>query len=113
MKDSAVTENLSASERLDDDSTRLRQMRLRYIGMNYLQALANLGLLKGATTCNLKFGERCVLDKKKKVKFVTAIHHTGGLFYCVHINIWGLTKTASLGGHRYFVSVVNDYFRHC
>ena len=33
-------------------------------------------VLEGTLTYNLKFGERCVLDKKMKVKFGTVIHHS-------------------------------------
>jgi len=55
--------------------------------------------------------DSCVLNKK--VKFDTVTHHLHSLLELVHVNIWGPTKTASLGGHRYFVSIVDDYFRHC
>ena len=79
--------------------------------MDSLQALAKQELLEGAITYNLEFGER--LDKKAKVKFGTTIHHTGGLLDCIHINVWSSTKTASLRGHRYFVSFVDDCSRHC
>jgi len=54
---------------------------------------------EGATTYNLEFGEYCVLDKETKVKFGIVIHYTRGLLYCVHIDIWGPAKTASLGGY--------------
>jgi len=47
------------------------------------------------------------------VKFGTAIHYTGGLLDCVHIDIWGSTKNASLRGHQYFVSFVDDCSRYC
>jgi len=47
------------------------------------------------------------------VNFDTAIHHMGDILDCVHIDVWGPTKTASLGGHRYFVSFIDDYSRHC
>ena len=80
--------------------------------MNSLQALIKKGLLEGVTTCNLKFGKYCVLDKETKVRFGTAIHYMGGLLDCVDINVWGPIKTASLGSHRYFVSFVNDCSRH-
>ena len=66
--------------------------------MNSLQVLATQGLLESALTCNLKFGERCVLDMKMKVK--TATHHLEGLLDCVHFDAWGLTKTTLLGGYR-------------
>ena len=63
-------------------------------------------------TCNLKFGERCVLDKKTKVKFGIIIHSSEGLLDCVHVDIWGPTKTA-FGGHQYFVSFVDDLSMRC
>ena len=87
-------------------------MRLRHIGIDSLQALVKQRLLEGATICNLKFSERCVLNKKTKVKFDTAIHHVGGILDCIHIDIWGPTKTASLGGHWYF-SFIDNLSRHC
>ena len=62
-------------------------------------------------TCNLKFGEHCVLDKKTKVKFGTVIHRSEGVLECVHIDVCGSTKTAMHGGHQYFVSFVDDLFR--
>ena len=64
-------------------------------------------------TCNLKFGERCVLDKKTKVKFDIIIHRSEGLLNCVHVDVWGPTKTASFGGHQYFVSFVDDLSKCC
>jgi len=57
--------------------------------------------LKGALTCNLKLSEHYVMDKKTKVRFDTASHCLGGHLDCVHVGVWGPTKTVSLGGHRY------------
>jgi len=48
-----------------------------------------------------------------KAKFDTIIHHMGGLFNLVHMDISRPTKTALLGGHRYFVSFVDDFSMHC
>ena len=87
-------------------------MRLRHVGIDSLQALAKQGLLKDTTICNLKFGEHYVLDMKTKVKFDTTIYYSGGLLDCVRIDIWGPTKTASLRGHLYFISFVDDLSRH-
>ena len=47
------------------------------------------------------------------MRFDTVAHHLRGLLELVHVDVWGSTKTASLGGHKYFVSIVDDYFRHC
>jgi len=62
-------------------------MRLEHIGLDSLQALANQGVLKDTLTCNLEFGEHCVLYKKIKVKFGTATHRSEGLFDCVHNDV--------------------------
>ena len=77
-----------------------------------MQALAKKGSLKDASTCNMELGEHGVLDKKK-VKFSTTIHHSEGLLDCIHVSIWGPAKTVSLGGHRYFVSFIDNLSRHC
>ena len=45
------------------------------------------------------------------MKFGTAVHQSKGLLDVVHMDVWGSTKTASLGGHRYFVSFVDDFSR--
>ena len=100
MKGGVVTEYLATSKHFDSDSTRLWQMRLRHVGFNSLQA--KQGLLDCALTCNLEFGKHCVLNKKTMVKFGTVIHHLGGLLDCVHVDVWGLTKTPSIGGHLYY-----------
>ena len=88
--------------------SRLWHMRLGHAGEKYLQTL---GLLKGAKTCKLDFFEQCVLGKQKRVKFGTAIHNTEGILDCIHTDVWGPTKTASLGGKHYFVTFVDDFFR--
>ena len=54
---------------------------------------------------------KCVLGKQKRVKFGTAIHNTEGILDYIHTDVWGLTKTASLGGKHYFVTFVNDFSR--
>ena len=73
-------------------------MRLGHGAEKSLQDPAKKGSLKGASTCNLKLGEHSVLDKKE-VKFSTTTHHSEDLLDCVHVNIWGPAKTASLGGY--------------
>ena len=64
-------------------------------------------LLGGTSTCHLEARDSCVLDKEE-VKFDTDTHNLHDLFELVHVDP---TKTASLGGHRYFVSIVDDYSR--
>jgi len=80
-------------------------------GEKSLQAPAKKGSLEGAAICNLE-DEHNVLDKKK-VKFSTSTHRSECLLDCVHVSLWGPAKTASLGGHRHFVSFIDSLSRHC
>ena len=66
---------------------KLSQMRFRLVSMDSLQVLTKQELLEGASTCKLEFGECCVLDKKIKDKFGTALHRMGGPLDCVHTNV--------------------------
>ncbi|KAH9650170.1 Integrase catalytic domain-containing protein [Citrus sinensis] len=54
---------------------------------------------------NLKSG------KKTRVKFGTANHDTREILEYVHSDVWGPTKTASIGGSHYFVTFVDDFSR--
>jgi hypothetical protein len=36
--------------------------------------------------------------------------HADKLLGLVHVDVWGLAKTPSFGGERYFVSFINDFF---
>ena len=100
LKDSTVTDQVETFISSDDVCTKFWQMRL-----GHRVTLAKKGSLEDASTCNLKLGEHGVLDKKK-VKFSTT---TQGLLDCVHVSIWGPAKTASVGGHRYFIFLLIIY----
>jgi len=61
----------------------------------------------------MELGGHGVLDKKMKVKFSTTTDYSEGLLDCVHVSIYGPTKTALLGGHQYFISFIDNLSRHC
>ena len=69
------------------------------------------GLLKGTKTCKVNFCEHCVVGKKTRVKFSTVNHDTREILKYVHSDVWGPTKTASIGGSHYFVTFVDDFSR--
>jgi len=88
-------------------------MRLGHTGEKSLQALAKKRSLEDASTCSMKLGGHDILDTKTKVKFSTSTYRSEGLLDCVHVSIWRPAKTASLRGHRYFVSFIDNLSRHC
>ena len=51
------------------------------------------------------------MGKQTRVKFGTAIHNTKGILDYIHTDVWGPTKTTSLGGKHYFVTFVDDFSR--
>ena len=110
---STVTESAAVvSEKdVDSDMIRLWHMRLGHAGEKALNSLVDQGLLKGVKTCKLDFCEHCVLGKQTRVKFATAVHDTKGILDYVHSDVWGPTRTASLGGKHYFVTFVDDFSR--
>ncbi|KAH9668753.1 retrovirus-related pol polyprotein from transposon TNT 1-94-like protein [Citrus sinensis] len=93
------------------DTTKLWHVRLGHAGEKSLQTLMRHGLLKCTKTCKLNFCKHCVVGKKTKVKFGTANHDTREILAYVHSDVWGPTKTASIGGSHYFVNFVDDFSR--
>jgi len=67
-------------------------MRLGHTREKSLQALAKQILLNGVKTCKLEFYEHCVIGKKTKVKFGTAVYHAEGILDYVHRDVWGLPR---------------------
>jgi len=94
-----ITGRVATSVSSDGDCTQVWHMRLGHTGEKSLQAPVKKGSLEGASTCNMILGGLDVLNKKTKVKFDTTTHCSKGLLDCVHVSIWELAKTASLGGH--------------
>jgi len=47
------------------------------------------------------------------VKFGTSTHCTEGILDYFRTDVWGPTKTASIGGNHYFVTFIHDYSRRC
>ena len=87
MKGNTITCSLTASIVSVVDATQLWHMRISHVGEKFMQPLVKQGLLKGAKTCKLEFCEHCVLGKKIKMKFDTAIHRTKRIIDYMYTNI--------------------------
>ena len=105
------TATVASDDNRDTEVTKLWHMRLGHAGVKSLQILAKQGLLEGVKTCKLDFCEHCVKGKQTRMKFGTAIHDTKGILDYVHSDVWGPSKTASMGGKHYYVTFVDDYSR--
>ncbi|TYK10877.1 Retrovirus-related Pol polyprotein from transposon TNT 1-94 [Cucumis melo var. makuwa] len=69
------------------------------------------GLLGGVKNVELPFCEHCIMEKSTRVKFGKGKHTTKGILDYVHSDLWGPTKEVSMGGSRYFISIIDDFSR--
>jgi hypothetical protein len=100
-----------ASVESESDCTVLWHMRLGHMSERGMLELHKKNLLKGVKTCKLDFYKFCVLGKQNRVQFKTTTHKTEGTLDYVHSDVWGPLRTASRGGHIYFVIFIDDFFR--
>jgi hypothetical protein len=51
------------------------------------------------------------LAKQKKLSYTLSSSQTSKWFYLLHMDIWGPYSTATLHGHKYFLTIVDDFSR--
>ncbi|KAL6187297.1 hypothetical protein ACLB2K_038697 [Fragaria x ananassa] len=102
---------VASSEVHKDDMTKLWHMRLGHMSERGMQILSQHDLLSGHKAKDLGFCEHCIFGKLHRRKFPKAIDRTKGTLDYIHSDCWGHSRVDSLGGHRYFVSMIDDYSR--
>ena len=58
---------------------------------------------------NKKACDICPLAKQKRLPFTDSISHSVHPSNIVHMDIWGPISSPSIHGHRYFLTVVDDF----
>ncbi|GKE61689.1 retrotransposon protein, putative, ty1-copia subclass, partial [Tanacetum coccineum] len=61
--------------------------------------------------CVYSLDGHAVAGKSHRVSFGVGRHTTQGVIDYVHSDLWGPSQVESLGGKRYFLSIVDDYSR--
>ncbi|KAJ4701403.1 Retrovirus-related Pol polyprotein from transposon TNT 1-94 [Melia azedarach] len=101
-----------ASSEIDKDNmTKLWHMRLGHMSARGMQILSKWDLLCGHKVKDLEFCEHWIFGKLHRSKFPKAIHRTKGTLDYIHSDCWGPSRVESLGGHRYFMSMIDDFSR--
>ncbi|GKE22157.1 retrovirus-related pol polyprotein from transposon TNT 1-94, partial [Tanacetum coccineum] len=111
LDDHAVAGELNASVDEKDSLTQVWHKRLGHISEAGLQVLEKQGLFGKKSLGKLDFYENYVLGKSHRVRFGVGRHTTQGVIDYVHSDLWGLSQVESLGGKRYFLSIIGDYSR--
>ena len=52
-----------------------------------------------------------MFGKATRVKFAKVVHETQNHVDYIHSNLWGPSRVLSLGGARYFLTLIGDYSR--
>ncbi|GKF62785.1 retrovirus-related pol polyprotein from transposon TNT 1-94 [Tanacetum coccineum] len=105
----AVAGELNASVEEKDSLAQVWHKRLGHISEAGLQVLEKQGLFGKKSLGKLEFCENCVLEKSHRVSFSVERHTTQGVIDYVHSDLWGPSQVESLGGKRYFLSIIDDY----
>ena len=89
----------------------LWHMHLGHMSEKSIMILSKQGLLGDHKMEELQFCEHCVFGKQHRVKFPKALHTTKATLDYIHSDFWGPSRVPSLGGARYFLSIIDDYSR--
>ncbi|GJZ08691.1 copia LTR rider [Tanacetum coccineum] len=107
----AMAGELNASVEEKDSLAQVWHKRLGHMSEAGLQVLEKQGLFCKKSLGKLDFCENYVMGKSHRVSFGVRRHTTQGVIEYVHSNLWGLSQVEPLGGKRYFISIIDDYFR--
>jgi hypothetical protein len=100
-----------ASVEFEFDTIVLWNMQLGHMGERGMLEFHRRNLLKGIKTCKLEFCMFYVLGKQSRVQFKSATRKAEGVLYYIHSDVWGPVRTASRGGHVYFLTFIDDFSR--
>ncbi|KAH9780126.1 hypothetical protein KPL71_007968 [Citrus sinensis] len=110
LQGSVVTGDVGVSNQ-NLNKTLLWHFRLGHMSERGLRELSKQGVLGEDKIEPLEFCEECVLGKSSRVKFSTGTHVSRGTLEYIHADLWGPAQTTSLGGARYFLSLIDDHSR--
>ncbi|KAJ9552349.1 hypothetical protein OSB04_016394 [Centaurea solstitialis] len=95
----------------ESDFTRLWHMRLGHVSEKGMIILGKKGILGSHKVADLAFCVHCIFGKQRRASFPKAVHTTKSTLDYLHADYWGPSQVPSLGGGRYFLSIIDDYSR--
>ncbi|XP_052200838.1 uncharacterized mitochondrial protein AtMg00300-like [Diospyros lotus] len=101
-----------ASSNPSEKSTIVWHQKLGHMSEQGMKILVEHSLLLSLTKVLLPFCEYCVTSKQHRLKFNTSNSRSKEILELVHSYVWQ-APVPSLGGAKYFVSFIDDYFRRC
>lgn len=68
-------------------------------------------MLYGDKIHDLELSENYIFGKTHRFKFTNGLDLSNQDLDYVHADLWGPAQVPSLSGERYFMSIIDDYFR--
>lgn len=102
----AITGNFEVNSQ---DESLLWHARLGHVSESGLNVLLRQEILKHPRSFKVESCEQCILGKSKKQSFGTGFHTSTAPLDYAHADLWGPSKTETLGGGRYFISIMDDF----
>ena len=86
--------------------------RLGHMSEKGMQIIHSRNLLPGLKHVDLKFSEKCVYGKQKRVRFLrVGKENKSEKLELVHTHVCGPSQVSSLCGSRYYVTFIDDATR--
>ncbi|KAL6333534.1 hypothetical protein AAG906_028719 [Vitis piasezkii] len=90
-------------------NTSLWHRRLGHMSEKWMKMLLSKGKLPELKSIDFDMCESCILGKQKNVSFLkTGRTPKTKKLELVHIDLWGPSPVASLGGSRYYITFIDD-----
>lgn len=105
MNTSSVAEDKGPSK------TILWHQILGHMSEKGLKKLEKHKLLSKDSLEDLLFCEHCIFGKKTRVSFKADIQNTKGKLDNIRSDLWGPSRTPTLGGNKYFITLIEDFSR--
>ena len=96
---------------ISDIPANVWHLRLGHVSAKKLVLLHKLFPYISIPKCNDNC-EICPVAKQRKFPFPTSHIKFVAAFDLLHIDIWGPNSIISMHGHRYYLTIVDDYTRH-
>ena len=92
--------------------TSLWHYKLGHMSEKWMKMLQLKGKLPKLKSVDFNMCESCILGKQKKVSFLkTGRTSKVEKLELIHIDLWGPSPVASLGGSRYYITFIDDLSR--
>lgn len=85
--------------------------RLGHPAEGNIRKLVKSGIMKAQLEVEHLRCEECVLGKSKKLAYPKGKHTSVKPLDYAHSDLWGPAQTNSIGGGRYYMSIIEDYSR--